>query len=229
MELGANRKSLTQLGVLLALLALVTYFQFFREPESPARPAQATQAPAPGASQGTSGQQATTAQPRGRFQPRVGRSGREVALDPLTADATIRKDRLQRLREIEEPAVERDIFNFGRPKPVRVQGPTQEEMLQAQQRLEQTRRAPPPPPSKPAQPPPPPPAKPPPWKYYGVASLPGSDSRRAFLLDGEEILVVAQGAMVRDRYRIGTIGEEGIQIEDIQAAQEFSIPLQVPK
>ncbi len=227
MELGANRRSLTQLAVLLVLLAVVVYFQFLRGPGGPSEPPSATTAtPGPAAADPLPGGR----QPRRRFQPRMGGASAEAATDPMTADATIRKDRLARLREIDEPSIERDIFNFGRPKPVTVQGPTREELLAAQRRLEQARQ--------PATPPPPEPARPEPevarvvppdWKYYGLASLSDMDARRGFLLDGEEILVVAEGSRVRDKYRIAMIGLSEIEVEDIDAGQGFSIQLEVAR
>lgn len=228
MELGANRKSLTQLAAMLALLAFVVYFQFLREPASPVQPPPQAQAVPAGAPAG--GQAPAARQPGARFQPRLGRRGREAALDPMSVDATLRRDRLERLRAIEEPAVERDIFNFGRPKPVQVQGPTRAEMRQAQERLDEFRRAQAPAaPAKPARAAPPPRPQPPKWKYYGIASLPESEGRRAFLLDGEEILVVAEGAIVRGQYRIGAIGVSAIRVEDVEAGHDFSIPLEVPR
>ncbi len=231
MELGANRKSVTQLALLLALLAFVVYFQFLREPGVPAQPASPSRAATSAPSQAATRQPPETQQPRRRFQPRLGGAGREDTPDPMTADSTIRKDRLDRLRAIEEPSVERDIFNFGRPKPVTIQGPTREELAEAQKRLAETRRAPAAPRASPVKPPPPPQPRvaPPDWKYYGMASLPATDARRAFLLDGEEILVVAEGAKVRDKYRIATIGLSEIEVEDIQAGQDFSIPLEVAR
>ncbi len=229
MELGANRKSLTQLAVLLVLLAVVVYFQFLRESGVPVQssspPRLTVSAPDRTATRQTPDTQPT---PR-RFQPRLGGTGGEDTLNPMTADATIRRDRLERLQEIEEPSVERNIFNFGRPKPVTVYGPTREELEAAQRLLEQTRTPPPARPPQPVKPEPPRQVIPPDWKYYGLASLPSTDTRRGFLLDDEEILVVAEGAVVRDQYRIEAIGLSEIEIEDLHAGQSFSIRLEVPR
>ena len=230
MELGASKKSLATLAGLLAVLAFVTYYQFFREagvtvPQP--RPTVGT----PSGNAGISGEP-VSARPTGagrsagRFRPRLGRSNPEDRPDPMTADATLRKGLLERLRDIEEPNVQRDIFNFGRPKPRPVAGPTREEVRQAQARLEanmKKRTAPAPrPPPRPS----PPKARPPRWKYYGLADDPVSTAQRGFLLDGEEILVAAEGTILQGRYRIDRIGLDAIVLKDLQADQQFSIQLE---
>ena len=230
MEVGANKKSLATLAGLLALLAVVVYFQFFREAGATV-PQQGPVVRMEAGDSGISdeparGRPASAGQLAGRFRPRLGRSRAEDRPDPMTADATLRKGLLERLRGIEQPRVERDIFNFGRPKPPPVKAPTREEVRQAQARLEATmkkRAAPAPrPPPRPS----PPKARPPRWKYYGLADDPASSAQRAFLLDGEEILVAAEGTVFQDRYRIDRIGLDAIVLKDLQADQEFSIRLE---
>ena len=235
MEVGANRKALVQLGVAVAVLAIVVYFQFLRDPAAPTAPPPRPQArPAaasdPAVTQTSSRPSSSARSTGGRFRPRLGRSRAEDAPDPMTADTTLRTDLLIRVRGIEEPAVERDIFNFGRPPRPAAEGPTPAETAQAQARLQaaMTRPAsrPNPVPKRkaPAQA-----AKPPNWKYYGFASLPGQDTRRAFLLDGEEILVAVEGALVQEQYRMGRIGQEALVLEDIRSGQEFTIRLETSR
>ncbi len=233
MELGANRKSLQQLGAALAVLALVVYFQFFRAtapPEAPLRPQpRSPLASSPVATEPEPRQSSATGRASGRFRPRLGRSRHDEATDPMSADAVLRKHLLERVRGIGEPTVDRDIFNFGRPPRPPVSPPTPDETELAQARFEaemqaRDRERPTPPPRKS-----PPGARPPQWKYYGVASVPDSDSQRAFLLAGEEILVASEGSLLEERYRIGRIGLESISFVDEQADQEFSIPLEVPR
>lgn len=232
MEVGANRKSLIQLAITVALLAIVVYFQFFRDPAAPEEPRRTQARPAAVATASNEPaprQVSATRRTGGRFQPRLGRSKSEGTPDPMTAEATLRKNLLDRVRGIEEPAVERDIFNFGRPKKPEVKPPTQAETDQAQARLEAAMRKPKPAPAKPAPRKAPVRARPPAWKYYGLASLPGAGAQRAFLLDGDEILVTTEGALIQERYRIGRIGLEALVLEDVQAEQEFTIPLESSK
>jgi len=86
--------------------------------------------------------------------------------------------------------------------------------------------APPPPP--PAQlkpgdrgytPPPPPPPPPDPTlpanvKFYGYGTVPNGTERRAFLTDGEEVYVVAEGEVLLGRYRIIKIGNASLEFEE---------------
>lgn len=230
MEVGADRRSLIKLGAALAVLAAVLYFQFFRGPvPQPAAPRIARDTPANAGN--TAADPQPTSQPRGgRFQPRLGRREADEALDPLTAETTLRTDLLHKVQAIEVPTVDRDIFNFGRPKPPPPQPPDPEAAREAQRRVEEQMRArreraa-----QKPPAPPPAPRARPPAWKYFGVASREDAAAQRAFLLDGEEILVAEQGLVVQDRYRIKSVGLDALVLADLESNQEFSIPLEMPR
>ena len=230
MEVGADRRSLIKLGAALAVLAAVLYFQFFRE--SAPRPAGPRIAPdAPAAAQNADAEPPPVRQSRGgRFQPRLGRRESDEAPDPLTAETALRTDLLHKVRAIEVPTVDRDIFNFGRPKPPPPKPPDPDAAREAQRRVEeqmrerQERAAR----ERPA-PAPEPRARPPSWKYFGVASREDTVAQRAFLLDGEEILVAEQGLVLQDRYRIESIGLEALVLADLESQQEFSIPLEIPR
>ena len=215
MELGANKRSLIQLGAALAVLAIVVYVQFFSG--SGEGPAPAPTAQRPAVSSGRTTNQLPTSDP-------------PVQNDPdFAADATLRKELLERVRAIETPVVDRDIFNFGRPKPREIAGPTREEARLAQAKLEAAVRKPAPRPARPAPRPAPKAVRPPDWKYYGLASSAHTDARRAFLLDGDEILLASEGSLLQGRYRITEIGLQAVKLEDTQEDQEFSIPLEFPQ
>lgn len=224
MEIGANKKSLMQLAVALSVLATVVYVQFFSGPSgSSALPtADSRPVPAPTASRPAGASGVPTVQtpaPDPPTQPEAGPS----------AEATLRKDLLERVRAIETPVVDRNIFNFGRPKPREVVGPTKEEAQLAQAKLEAAVSKPKP---KPKPPDPKPVAKavpPPNWKYYGLASAAQSETRKAFLLDGDEVLLASKGSLLQGRYRITEIGLQAVRLEDTQENQEFSIPLEFPQ
>ncbi len=233
MTLGADKKSLTRLGIVLAVLAGVVYYQFFQDPET-ASYGQAAAVPAP-ASAPAAAQPAPTQEKTGktfrrgeRFRPKMGRSKSEAPPDPRTADPTLRTDLLAGVRGVAFEAVERDIFNFGvrkAPPP-----PSAEETRAAQQRLKEQlakqQKTPkpkkePPQPGKPAMPRLT-------WKYYGLASKPGTGSRRGFLLDGEEIVIGGEGEVLQKRYKIKRIGLDSIVIEDLQFQQEQTLALTGP-
>ena len=86
MEIGANKKSLIQLGVALAVLAIVVYVQFFSGPGGGPAPAPTPQRPA--VSTGRTTSQPPTADPQAQNEP------------DFAADATLRKDLLERVRAI---------------------------------------------------------------------------------------------------------------------------------
>lgn len=84
---------------------------------------------------------------------------------------------------------------------------------------------PPPPPRVPkvgdndyVPPPPPPPPKaelPPNMKYYGYGTVPNGTARRAYLTDGEDVYIVAEGDTLLGRFRIVKIGNATLEFEDI--------------
>lgn len=224
MEIGANKKSLIQLAVALSVLAVVVYVQFFsgQSGSSALRTAGRQPAPAPAASRpaGPSGGPAV--------QTPAPDLPTQTEDDP-SADATLRKDLLERVRAIETPVVDRNIFNFGRPKPREVVGPTKEEAQLAQAKLEAAVSKPRPKPEPPAPRPVTKSVPPPNWKYYGLASAAQSEIRKAFLLDGDEILLASKGSLLQGRYRITEIGLQAVRLEDTQENQKFSIPLEFPQ
>ena len=224
MEVGANKKSLAQLAVALAVLAAVVYVQFFSGPSG--TPATSATAARPEPTPATE----RPAEPAGRTQSQSPAADLSTPqeLSPA-ADATLRKQLLERVRAIEAPVVDRNIFNFGRPRPLEIAGPTKEEAQLAQARLEAAVRRPAPKRELPAPKPAPRVARPPDWKYYGLASAANSEARQAFLLDGEEILLASKGSLLQGRYRITDIGLQSVELEDTQENQQFSIPLEFPQ
>ena len=224
MEVGANKKSLIQLAVALAVLAVVVYVQFFSGPGgSPAPPAAARRSE-PAA---TAPRPAAISLEPAHQLPAADLPAQQDS-DP-SADATLRKDLLERVRAIETPVVDRNIFNFGRPKPREVVGPSKEEAQLAQAKLEAAVKTPQPKPKPPAPEPAAKPVRPPNWKYYGLASAAQSEVRRAFLLDGDEILLASKGSLLQGRYRITEIGLQAVKLQDTQENQQFSIPLEFPQ
>jgi hypothetical protein len=67
------------------------------------------------------------------------------------------------------------------------------------------------------EPPPPPPPKaelPPNMKFYGYGTVPNGTARRAYLSDGDEVYIVAEGDTLLGHYRILKIGNATIEFED---------------
>jgi hypothetical protein len=84
---------------------------------------------------------------------------------------------------------------------------------------------PPPPVAKPGDlgyvppaPPPPPKAElPPNVKYYGYGTVPNGSARRAYLTDGDDVYIVAEGDTLLGRFRIVKIGNATLEFEDISS------------
>ena len=61
--------------------------------------------------------------------------------------------------------------------------------------------------------PPPPPIT---LKFYGYSTPRSDGQKRAFFLDGDDILIAAEGEMVKKRYRVVQIGVNSVIMEDTQ-------------
>ena len=129
----------------------------------------------------------------------------------LDVDPTLRLDLLEASRSVEYQGSSRNIFEFYNPPA-------------------------PPPVVDPAPPLPPPEdgsggATPPPprqpaiaLKFYGTAQRLGGP-RRAFLTDGEEIMIAQEGEVVAKFYRINRIGVSSLELEDTRSKQTQQLPL----
>ncbi len=62
-------------------------------------------------------------------------------------------------------------------------------------------------------------------KYYGYSTTRGDNRKRAFFLDGDNILVGAEGDMVTKRYKVVRIGVNSVVMEDTQFKHEQTLPL----
>jgi hypothetical protein len=135
------------------------------------------------------------------------KSGRKHVLD---VDPTLRVDLLEASRSVEYQGNSRNIFEYYTPPA-------------------------PPPPVENAPPKPPPenaPAgkSPPPkpltiaLKFYGMAQRPGGP-RRAFLTDGDEIIIAQEGEVVAKFYKVNRIGISSLELEDIRSKKAQQLPL----
>jgi hypothetical protein len=76
-------------------------------------------------------------------------------------------------------------------------------------------------PPMPVGPPPPPPIN---LKYFGTA-VRLNGRRQAFLLQGEDVYLAAEGDIVARKYRIVSIGATSIQVEDLVNQDTQTLPL----
>jgi len=77
-------------------------------------------------------------------------------------------------------------------------------------------------PPKPPSPPPPPPI---PLKFYGYSGALRSTVRRAFFLDGEDIVQAGENETIRNRYKILRIGVNSAIVEDTVSKNQQTLPM----
>jgi hypothetical protein len=77
-------------------------------------------------------------------------------------------------------------------------------------------------PPPPTGPPPPPPIN---LKFFGTA-VRANGQRQAFLLNGEDVYLAAQGDIVARKYKILSIGANSIQVEDLVYKNSQTLPMQ---
>lgn len=73
------------------------------------------------------------------------------------------------------------------------------------------------PPAPPPLPPPPPEPKvsPLPVKFFGFGTIPNGTARVAFFTDGEDVIVVGEGELLLNRFRIIRIGNSNLEYEEV--------------
>ena len=133
--------------------------------------------------------------PAGRARPQI-----------LDVDPTLRLDLLEASRAVQYQGSARNIFEVYTPPPAPA--------------------PPPPPPTNVTAVQAPTPPRPPvsPLKFYGTAQQSGSP-KRAFLTDGEEIMIAKEGEVVAKFYRINRIGVSSLEIEDTRSREKQQLPL----
>ena len=146
----------------------------------------------------------------------AGAAGRDVspgtAYKPMNVEnPLIHLDRLTALQETESESTGRDIFNWKLPAPpppmpIRVLKLGDEGYV------------------APEVPPPPPPKLP--LKFFGIGTDSKGSARRAFLTDGEEVFVVAEGDTLLGHFRVLKITTARLDFEEIRSGRRASKPLE---
>jgi hypothetical protein len=80
------------------------------------------------------------------------------------------------------------------------------------------------------QPPPAPTRATPPanLKYFGYGTVPNGSPRRAFVTDGEDTYIVAEGDTLLGRYRILKVGNSNLEFQEISTGLPGTMPLDEP-
>ncbi len=236
-QLGADRKKLAYLGVLLVVLVIV--FIWNREPSAPeahtsSSPLTVTPVPTPAAGVARPAVPSSPAVP----QRAAGRNGiRPVedfkpslkpkeGIDVSKIDPTLRLDLLAKLMGVPlETGPRGSVFDWGKAPPP---PPPQVAKIQVGPLPPGASKGGPGTPGSanndaPNAPPPSPPAVPIPLKFYGYSSRNGA--KRAFFLDGEDIAVAAENEVIKNRYKIVRIGVNSVVVEDLTNKNQQTLPL----
>ncbi len=216
--LGAEPKKLVALG---GLLVVAGYFYFSNRTSGPSGgPGPAAVAPAsqeepvplkrvtarPGRSRGLlRGNSRATAE----FRPSL-KASKELAIDPSSIDPTLRLDLLEKVQNVTVGDVTRSLFETLSSPPVAADAIPEPKKIEVAFQY----YGPPPPPKEVAKVEPPPP--PIPLKFYGFISPAKTGVKRAFFLDGDDIIVATEGQLVKNRYKVVRIGINSADVEDTQ-------------
>jgi hypothetical protein len=74
-------------------------------------------------------------------------------------------------------------------------------------------------------PPPPPPALPGNMKFFGYGTVPNGTSRRAFLSDGDDVYIVAEGDTLLGRFRIVKVNNANLEFEEISTGRRATVTM----
>ena len=212
--IGADPK---KIAILAVLVLVAGYFYFSSGPSS--SPSVAPQSPitAPPPIQ-----RPTTVRPVSRMRPGQSDGPRTQLeyrpslkprdLDRANIDPRLRTDLLEKLRSVTaEGAGSRSLFDFSAGPKTAIAAIKEPPKVPVEPKFVGPRPQPPPPP-----PPGPPPAPPIPLKFYGFVTRPRAGLKSAFFLDGDDIIVAAEGDLIKKRYKIVSIGLNSAVVEDTQ-------------
>jgi hypothetical protein len=231
MKFGGDQKQFIILSVLGVVLAGVIYTNYFTGPPEatlpPATKVPAVVSPKTAVAPASAAPKKKIALDRRaqEFRPRVGPVRNEDRPDPMTVDPTLRLELLARMEKVQMSGGMRSLFDFSNSP----SGP-----LKPEPKIIPVKKvvAPkpfigpmPPPAPAPVIVPPKPQAPPIPLKFYGFASSNRGANRRAFFLDGDEILVGGEGDLVKKRYKVIRIGLTTVTMEDTQFGQQQTLPI----
>jgi hypothetical protein len=223
---GAEPK---KIAVLVGLGVIAGYFYISNSNfGSSSTPSPATTAP-PAASR-------ITARPGGRTGGRLAQKGlnngsrefkpsfKATGIDPSNIDPTLHLSLLAKLQGVQVEAGARSLFEIGKEPVAEAAASVKDPGPIAVVKPFVGPKPPPPPP-----PPPPDPKAPPiPLKFYGFVNPSKATNKRAFFLDGEDIIIAGEGDMVKKRYKIVRIGVNSAVVEDTEfkSNNQQTLPLE---
>jgi hypothetical protein len=122
----------------------------------------------------------------------------------------LQRGKLEASRKTEYRSNGRDLFSEIVPPPVDLSAKKQSQVS-----------------PQPVTPPPPPPVMlPGNVKFFGYGTIPNGTAKRAFLINGDDIVIVAEGDTLYDRFRVVKIGNANLEFEEIASGRRNSISLE---
>jgi hypothetical protein len=147
--------------------------------------------------------------------------------DTSKVDPTIRFDLLAKVqavgveggkRNIFQPASDPELIKQREAEQVKINEVKKIQLTQASAPKDQVVTPPPPPGPAPI-----PPIN---LKYYGYSTKRSDGEKKAFFLDGEDIIVASEGDVIKKQYKVVRIGVNSVQMEDTASKSSQTLPLQ---
>jgi hypothetical protein len=136
----------------------------------------------------------------------------DIKFRPLDVqEPQLRVDLLAKLQKLEYTGSHRNIFLAEPPPP-----PKTAQVEEAAARFVGPRVPPPPPPVQV------------PGELFGYASEPTSGRRVAFFTEGDDVLVVAEGATFLSRFRLVHVTDASADVEEISSGRHAMVPMVQP-
>ena len=233
MKMGAEPKKVVWLVGLLAVAGAV-YWMNSSDAPAPTTSTRPAVDPATAAAQAAAGLPKAEirrtasghAEGVGSWEP-----ARPAAVDPSKVDPTLRLDLLTKVQSIAvDTGAHRNIFirEAAPPEPVVMAKNGPGGVIPNTTKIDVNKPPTPPAPVQPVAPAPPagpPPAPPINLKYYGYSSKRSDGEKKAFFLDGEEIIVAAEGEIIKKQYKVVRISATAVQMEDTASKSTQTLPI----
>jgi hypothetical protein len=138
----------------------------------------------------------------------------DTTFHPLDVEEPhLRLDLLDKIKKLDYSGSHRNIFVFGPPPPP---PKSAEQIARDNYRAQGPQKPPPPPPvTVPAQ-------------LFGSALMSRTGKRVAFFLQGDEVLVVEEGSVFMDRYRLDKINNDSADVEETSSGRHGTVQMVQP-
>lgn len=165
---------------------------------------------------------------RGRseeFNPPIHSKRPEDRLDASKIDPTIRVDLLTKVQNVGPAGGTRNLFQVGAAPPLLASADPAKLPKGAEPIVRPFVG-----PVKPPDPPPPPPPFSQPTipitlKFYGFSTIRKNGMRTGYFMDGDDIMLAAEGDLLKRRYRVVKISATSVLMEDTESKRTQTLPL----